>query len=256
MTKVVIIGAGNLATQLALSLKRTDVTLIQIYSRTEISAKALSELCQSSYTTDITKISTEADIYIYAVKDDALPKIIAQMPVTKGLHIHTAGSVDITVFEGKKEDFGVFYPMQTFSKNKLVDFSKIPVFIEANTNGNLQTLHNFASQLSDNIINCDSKQRMALHLAAVFSCNFANHLFHIASNILQENKLDFKLMFPLINETIEKLQTLTPIEAQTGPAVRNDQTVISKHLEALKEMPNEQEIYRILSENILRLKKK
>ncbi len=254
MMKVVVIGAGNLATQLGLHLKQSGCDILQVYSRTEVSAKALGNLLYVAYTTDITKLSPEADIYIYAVADDILPELIKQMPVVKGLHVHTAGSIDMSVFEGSKENFGVFYPMQTFSKNKKVNFFEISIFVEANTDSNLQILRNLASQLSEKVIDCDSKQRMSLHLAAVFSCNFTNHLFHLASNILKKNELDFKLMLPLIDETIEKLQVLTPAEAQTGPAVRNDQTIIDKHIEALKNMPEEQKIYKLLSENILKLR--
>jgi predicted short-subunit dehydrogenase-like oxidoreductase (DUF2520 family) len=252
--KIVIIGAGNLATQLGLNLKKRGCDIIQLYSRTESSAQALSELLQAPYTTDITTISPEADIYIYALKDDILPELIKQMPVGTGLHVHTAGSVDVSVFKGIKENFGVFYPMQTFSKNKRVNFSEIPIFIEASTDADWQILRELASQLSDKVIDCDSKQRMALHLAAVFSCNFTNHLFHLASNILKENELDFKLMLPLIHETIEKLQFITPAEAQTGPAVRNDQTIINKHINALVDMPEAQNIYKLLSENILKIR--
>ncbi len=254
--KIVIIGAGNLATQLGLNLKQRGSDVVQIYSHTEASAKVLSELLQVPYTTDITTILSQADIYLYAIKDDILPEIVKQMPIQAGLHAHTAGSIDVSVFKGIKENFGVFYPMQTFSKNKKVDFSEIPIFIEANTDVNLQILRDFAAQLSDNVIDCDSKQRMALHLAAVFSCNFINHLFHIANNILQENELDFKLMLPLINETIEKLRFLSPSEAQTGPAVRNDQTIMKKHMDYLKNMHEEKKIYKILSENILKLREK
>ncbi len=252
--KIALIGAGNVATQLGVNLQKAGYQIIQVYSRTESSAKTLGELLNTLYTTDIARISPEADVYFYAVKDDVLSELIAQNPVKKGLHAHTAGSVEMTIFAGEKENFGVFYPMQTFSINKAVDFSQIPLFIEANSDENLQNLQKIALRLSENVIYCDSAGRMALHLAAVFSCNFTNYLYHLASNILQKNSFDFKLMLPLINETIGKLQTLTPAEAQTGPAIRGDQKIIDKHIEALNDMPNEQEIYKLLSEKIIELR--
>lgn len=253
---VIFIGAGNLATQTALALKEKNISILQIYSRTEESAKSLAEKCDCDFTTNIQEISDQADIYLYAVKDDALPDLIQNNPVRQGLHAHTAGSVAIDIFKDKKDNFGVFYPLQTFSKSKQVKFDNIPIFVEANSEENRATLKMLSECLSNNVVDCDSKQRQSLHLAAVFSCNFANHLYSIAADILKNNQLSFEYILPLIKETVDKLEVLTPEEAQTGPAVRYDTTVINKHLEALSEMPEEQHIYELLSKRIYEAKNK
>lgn len=247
---LVFIGAGNLATQTALALYNRGFQILQIYSRTETSAKSLAEKCNCSYTTDISQINKTADIYLYAVKDDALAELIERNPVSTGIHAHTAGSVDISIFENKKPNYGVFYPLQTFSKNKSVIYENIPIFVEANSNENLTVLESLGRSLSCKVEHCDSNQRQSLHLAAVFSSNFTNYMYQIADKILTEHQLDFNAILPLIHETTEKLNTLKPVEAQTGPAIRYDTKIINKHLDALKNMPEEQELYALISKMI------
>lgn len=249
-TSVVLIGAGNVATQIGLALRDKGITIRQIFSRTKQSAEALAKLCQCSYTTDIKTVQPNADIYIYSVKDDALPALIEQTNVQTGLHLHTAGSIPASVFENKKSNYGVFYPMQTFSKNKKVMFDNIPIFVEANSAQNLEQVKHLATLLSKNVTQCDSEQRKALHLAAVFCCNFTNHLYKVTNDLLKKEHLPFHVMLPLIHETVDKLHHLSPEEAQTGPAVRYDTTVINKHLDALKDMPGEQALYALLSKRI------
>lgn len=248
---IVFIGAGNLATQMALAfLKQEGIDITQIYSRTEKSAKELADKCKCAYTNDILDIRNDADYYIYAVKDDALGELIDNISIDTGIHAHTAGSVPMRIFEKKRTNHGVFYPLQTFSKNKSVRFDNIPIFMEANSDEALRNLTHLAQKISSKVTTCNSTQRQAIHLAAVFCCNFTNHLFNIADNILKSNELPFEYLLPLIQETVDKLQTLSPTDAQTGPAVRYDKNVISKHLKALENMPNEQTIYELLSKNI------
>jgi predicted short-subunit dehydrogenase-like oxidoreductase (DUF2520 family) len=247
---VVLIGAGNVATQTALALQAKEVSILQVFSRTEQSARLLAEQCNCSFTTDTNTISREADIYLYSVKDDALPLLIRQINITNGIHIHTAGSVPMNVFEGFRQNFGVFYPMQTFSKSKQVKFDNIPIFVEANSAQNLEVLTRLGKELSNAVTPCDSKQRQALHLAAVFCCNFTNHLYKVTDDLLKQSNLPFEVMLPLIHETVDKLHYLTPDEAQTGPAVRYDTSVIDKHLDALKNMPNEKELYILFTKRI------
>jgi predicted short-subunit dehydrogenase-like oxidoreductase (DUF2520 family) len=253
---VVLIGAGNVATQTALALQAKEVSILQVFSRTEQSAHLLAEQCNCSFTTDTNTISREADIYLYAVKDDALPSLIRQINVTKGIHIHTAGSVPMSVFEGFRQNFGVFYPMQTFSKSKQVKFDNIPIFVEANSAQNLEVLSGLGKKLSNTVMPCNSEQRQALHLAAVFCCNFTNHLYKVTDDLLKQSNLPFKVMLPLIQETVDKLHYLSPAEAQTGPAVRYDSSVINKHLDALKEMPDEQALYALFTQRIHEATKK
>ncbi|MDR1678398.1 MAG: DUF2520 domain-containing protein [Prevotellaceae bacterium] len=245
--KIVLIGAGNLATQVALTLKEKGLEIVQIFSRTEQSAQLLAKQIGCCFTTNSALLYPDADVYLYAVSDDILPGVIANISINKGLHAHTAGSIPMLIFEAARSNYGVFYPLQTFSKNKRVDFNKIPIFIEANSDKNLETLRQLGEILSQTVVEANSTQRQALHLAAVFASNFTNHLYAVADKILKKNKLDFRLMLPLLYETLDKLHTLTPAEAQTGPAVRGDRSVINKHLAALTDFPEEKKLYEVLS---------
>ena len=250
--RIVLIGAGNVATHLADTLFKKGFSIVQIYSRTEQSAKALSEQYAAPFITDIQQIERNADIYVYALKDDAIAVIAKQNPAKKGLHLHTAGSVPMTVFAGLCENYGVIYPLQSFSKNRPVNFEEIPVFIEANTSDNLDMLWTFAKQISKNVQETDSEKRKLLHLSAVFACNFVNHLCVIAEKISNDAQISFENLLPLIQETVAKLHALPPLNAQTGPAVRRDKLTMAKHIDLLKQMPQEQKIYKLISENIMR----
>lgn len=250
ITSIVLIGAGNLATCLAHSLQKTGYEIKQVYSRTEASAASLAAWISCEHTTNLNKIISNADFYIYAVNDDALESVLKIIPDHNGIHLHTAGSLDMAVFEKYRTNYGVLYPLQTFSKTKKVDFKSIPVFVEANSKENLVETKDLARKLSSNVSIIDSKQRAKLHLAAVFSCNFSNHMYSIAAELLKETNIDFKHLIPLIEETCEKLKTMKPTDAQTGPAVRYDKKIIEKHLSLLNEKPTEKEIYALLSKAI------
>lgn len=250
--KVTLIGAGNLATQLGKSLKKAGVIICQVYSRTESSAKILGELLDTEWLTDITLLNDEADIYIFSVKDSALCELIPK--VCKGredkLFLHTAGSMPMTCFAGVAQHYGVFYPMQTFSKTKDVSFEKIPVFIEGDSAGTESIIRRFSSKLSKRVITLSSADRKYLHLAAVWACNFSNYCYSVASDILSEHGIPFNVMLPLINETTEKIHKISPKDAQTGPAVRGDWNVMSQQLKLMNGRGDLQELYRILSQGI------
>lgn len=250
--KITFIGAGNVATQLALAFKKKGHLIQQIYSRSVLSAESLASKCGSTYTTNIAALQNDADVYIYAVKDNVLEDIIQAMPICDGLHIHTAGSMPMNLFENKQTNYGVFYPFQTFSKSREVNFEKLPLFIEANTEKNNDYLCEIAKNISDEVIFCSSEQRKALHLSGVFACNFVNHMYTIAEEILRQANIPFRLLYPLISETSLKINDLQPKEAQTGPAIRNDRKTIDKHLEALNNLPLEKEMYQLISKNIQR----
>ena len=252
LPSIVFIGAGKLATQLAKALYKKDFPILQVYSRTTASAKTLAQKLHTPFTNTLEEINLNADIYIYAVKDDALATIINENPAKKGLHIHTAGSLPMSIFNDKVENFGVVYPLQTFSKERDVVFEKIPIFIEGNTHENTIILQELFSKISSKTQLANSEQRKRLHLSAVFVCNFVNHLYTIAEKLLSEAGLPFENLLPLIEETASKLNELTPYEAQTGPAVRFDKNIIENHIDTLKTMPNEQTIYKLLSESIFR----
>lgn len=254
---VVIIGAGNLATQLALALLENGIQVKQVYSRTTKSAKELARKLNCDYTNDLSKLSTEADLYVIAVKDSAIQKVLENLSLDQNsLIVHTAGSVPMNVLDGFSRNYGVLYPLQTFSKSRRVDFSVIPICIEANHPSSLMKLQELAGKLSHSVHQITSDERKTLHLAAVFTNNFVNHLYSIGAEILQNKKLNFDLLKPLIQETAKKIETFHPIDAQTGPAKRNDQVIINAQLKMLQDKPELQKIYSFVTENIFQVHQK
>ena len=251
-TPVVFIGAGNLATNLAKALYYKGFRIVQVYSRTEESARALAEKVEADYTTDLQEISKDAKLYIVSLKDAAFVELLPQITEDKqkSLLVHTAGSIPMSVWEGHAERYGVFYPMQTFSKQREVDFQEVPFFIEAKRAEDTELLKAIASTLSEKVYEADSEQRKSLHLAAVFICNFTNHMYALAADLLEKYNLPFEVMLPLIDETARKVHELAPRDAQTGPAVRYDENVMSNHLAMLVDSPALQEIYKLMSKSI------
>ncbi len=247
---IVLIGAGNLATQLGLALHRRGLHIVQVYSRTEQSAKTLAEQLNAEFTTNLAELVPTADLYIYALKDDVLAEVINTVSVTQGLHVHTAGSMPMTIFAQKQRNFGVLYPFQTFSKQKLVDFTEIPIFISGNSTENSDKLTVISNQITNKVFTANDEQREYIHLSGVFACNFTNYLYAIAEKLLAEQHLPFDLLTPLITETLEKANELSPSKSQTGPAQRGDQVVISKHMQLLEQHPEWQAIYKQLTQSI------
>ena len=250
---VVLLGAGNLATHLGEALSDSGINIEQVFSRTTDSARTLAGKVKSSYTTDLSKIKEHCDLYIIAVKDDVLPEVAGRVNFGNSLVVHTAGSIDMQVLAPYSGNYGVFYPFQTFSKSKKIDFSAVPVCLEANTPENLRELEDLAGKISNKVMPVDSRQRRFLHVAAIFSCNFVNHLYALSDQLLKDNKMGLELLYPLIRETSEKVMKMNPVEAQTGPAARNDQEIIRKHLALLSDRPEMREIYRLLSDSIHKL---
>ncbi|NDV84296.1 DUF2520 domain-containing protein [Bacteroides sp. 51] len=249
---IAFIGAGNLAVNLAQALYRKGFEIVQIYSRTEESARWLAEKVNAGWTISLEEVTTKASLYIVSLKDSAFMELLPQIVKGKddALLVHTAGSIPMRVWEGETTRYGVFYPMQTFSKQREVDFKGIPFFIEARRREDTELLKSIASALSDKVFEADSLQRRSLHLAAVFACNFTNHMYVLTADLLKKYNLPFEVMLPLIDETARKVHELPPLEAQTGPAVRYDENVMGKHLEMLVDEPAMQEIYQILSKSI------
>jgi predicted short-subunit dehydrogenase-like oxidoreductase (DUF2520 family) len=250
MKKIVFLGAGNLATHLAIRFHEKGFNISQVFSRTKKSAKELADKIGASFSTSLDNVEKDAGLYICALKDDALPDVLEQLPQLDGTIVHTAGSIDMSIFEGKFSSYGVFYPLQTFSKSKTVDFSKIPIFLEASDKQTLAELEKIAEKISEKVYTADSNQRKILHLSAVFACNFVNHLYALADDIVGKAGFDFNILLPLIDETAEKIHYITPREAQTGPAVRNDKSVIEKQLTLLGNDEAKKQIYKILSKSI------
>jgi predicted short-subunit dehydrogenase-like oxidoreductase (DUF2520 family) len=250
MKKVVIIGSGSLATHLALTLHANGVLISQIYSRTSTNAEILADKVGCSYTSNISNLFSNADIYIYAINDNSLLKLLKKFELPDAIHIHTSGSLSISIFDGYAKKYGVLYPLQTFSKNRAVDFTNVPILIEACNSEIESDIYNFSKLISPKIYSITSEQRSKIHLAAVFACNFTNYMYDIAFDIVSKSGIGFEILQPLILETADKIKTLTPKDAQTGPAVRYDQNIIKKHLSLLNRSNDKKEIYKLLSKSI------
>ena len=249
--KIVLIGAGNLATHLGKALHAAGHDMVQVFSRTMQSAETLASLWDAEPLTDMAQVRDDADVYIFSVKDSALEQLISQLcGGEKKVFLHTAGSMPMSVFRGKALHYGVLYPMQTFSKQREVDFSIIPCFIEANDEFALKQIEGLAGQISHRVYQLSSEDRKYLHLSAVFACNFANHCYAASQELLQQHGIPFDVMLPLIDETAAKVHGMTPKEAQTGPAVRYDENVIGKQIQLLENQPYFQKIYDCMSKSI------
>lgn len=249
--KLILIGAGNLATNIGVALAGAGHDLLQVYSKTEQSAEKLAAMLHCPWTTELKEVSDGADVYIIAVKDGVLANVAQQLAAEheERFLVHTAGSMPMETLPTKRR--GVLYPMQTFSKERIVDFKRIPCFVEAANEKDGELLHELAETLSESVYEANSEARKFLHLSAVFCCNFANHCYALAEKLLQEHGgLPFEVMLPLIDETAKKVHELSPKKAQTGPAVRWDTNVMEKHMQLLKDNPQLQEIYRLLSESV------
>mgnify|MGYP002673558087 FL=1 len=270
--KIVLIGAGNLATHLGKALHAAGHDMLQVFSRTMQSAETLASLLDAEPLTDIAQVRDDADVYIFSVKDSALLQLVAQLcrheadglvedgavnalrKAKKGEHervfLHTAGSMPMSVFKGMAQHYGVLYPMQTFSKQREVDFSIIPCFVEANDEFAQKQIEGLAREISGRVYQLSSEDRKYLHLSAVFACNFANHCYAISQELLEEHGIPFDVMLPLINETAAKVHEMKPKDAQTGPAVRYDENVIGKQSKLLENHPHFKKVYDSMSKSI------
>ncbi len=249
MERVVIIGSGNVATSLAHGLApRCQVA--QIYSRHLVHAQALAAAigCADA-TDDLDALVPDADAYIIAVRDDVIADVIAAVPDNGALWVHTSGSKPMDLFAGHRARYGVLYPMQSFSRQVVTSLDEVHFFIEACDAATLASVRSLGELLSINVHEADSNQRRQLHVAAVFSCNYANHMWTLASEVLTQAGLPFDAMKPLIRTTVEKLDRLDPAQSQTGPAVRHDTQVIDSHLAMLD--GDKRDIYRLLSQSIM-----
>ena len=248
--KIVLLGSGNVATHLAQALVAKGEEMVQVFSQSLRNAISLTDLVGGEPIDDLTQVNNNADLYIIAVKDDAIAGIADQLKSVTGLVVHTSGTTDMTVISSKVEHAGVFYPLQTFSKAKPVFFDEIPLCIDATDETQLKVLNTLASKLSNRVYRVDGNQRKILHLAAVFACNFPNHLYALANQLLQQHQLDFEIIRPLIKETADKVMINLPESVQTGPAIREDETTLNKHFSMLSNVPELQNIYQTLSDSI------
>ena len=250
MIKIGIIGSGNVAQHLIVAFQKSITEGAEIEITTVFSRKnnALSNLLDSNIICSDWNSLKEADIYLIAVSDNAVAEVSEKIPFKNKLVVHTSGAVSLEVINSNNRK-GVFYPLQTFSKNVAVDFKSIPICIESENVTDLELLKNVANSISKSVFEINSKQRKAVHVAAVFVNNFTNNLYQIGNEICIENKIPFEILFPLIKETAEKINRLSPLEAQTGPAKRNDEETINSHLAFLTD-GNQKNIYKILTQSI------
>lgn len=244
---ICIIGAGNVAHHLAKSFQDEDIALLGITSKTKIRARDLGTLLQIVVFESIAELP-EADLYLICVNDDQISEVVSQIPLSQAI-AYTSGSVELTSLP-KRENLGVFYPLQTFSVGRAINIRNVPFFIESGTPFFAQDLLDLGWKISSNVQFASSEERKKMHVAAVFVNNFTNHLAYQAQAYLAEQQLDFNQLLPLLEETVEKLKTTTPFDAQTGPARRNDQSTISAHLRLLPE--DARAIYAVLTDSILK----
>jgi predicted short-subunit dehydrogenase-like oxidoreductase (DUF2520 family) len=246
MITVVILGAGNVAHHLYNAFFSSEnVTVTQWYNRNIKNIRPFNG--EAQLTDDLSQL-IEADIYIIAVSDDAIANISKQLPFENRLVVHTSGSASGYDIDQKNRR-GIFYPLQTFSKGTAIDFSEVPICYEALMKKDYDILKRLAKSISNNTKKINSDQRAALHLAAVFVNNFTNQLFRVAHEITESQGAEFDLLKPLILETANKVQDLSPFKAQTGPAKRNDKKTIKRHLKML-DNEHHQDIYKLMTASI------
>ncbi|WKS95207.1 Rossmann-like and DUF2520 domain-containing protein [Riemerella columbina] len=243
--RIVMIGSGNVAYHLSKAFKEAELNVVQVFGRNEEALKAIAEENQLPYsTTDL----AEADLYILCVKDDAVAEVSQHITNVDALVAHTSGSLPKEILEGNYRKAS-FYPLQTFSKTKFLDYSEIPFFVEAETTEDAATLKTIALKISPRVMEADYEKRKYIHLTAVFVCNFVNHLYARAKEIADAQGIPFYYFLPLIEETTDKIYHIPPKEAQTGPAVRQDQRVLELHKAIIKD-PMQLKIYEIMNQSI------
>jgi len=250
INKIAFIGSGNVATHMAQAFFKAGIHIIGFYGRNQQSTQELALKYHAEWGAISDIKYTVLDLLIISVPDHAIEEVLKELTTCPILITHTSGSLSMEVLQIKGDRFGVCYPLQTFSKEKEVDFSKIPMMLEATREKDLEALKNLAKKISPKVYKINSSQRKKIHIAAVFAANFSNYLYHIAEDLLLKNDIPFEVIQPLIEETSAKIKSLSPYEAQTGPAHRNDQETIDAHIKDLEDIPEYQEIYKLLSQRI------
>lgn len=251
--RITIIGSGNVATHLSAAFKNAGHNIMQVYSRDMRKASLLAYHVKAEAIDSLSQINPETDLFVIAVRDDAVGRIASELSHRNKLIVHTSGATDLQVLLDFTTNAGVFYPLQTFSKTREVNFNIVPVCIEGADEQITLILNELAYTITQNVYRINSDERQTLHLAAVFANNFPNYLYYLAQQLLAEKQLPFDLLKPLILETAQKVQQIQPASAQTGPAARNDEKTIDSHLGRLHENPELQELYRLLSQGIIKM---
>lgn len=250
MKKITFIGAGNVAWHLAQAFFRAGYEIQQVWSRTMASAGVLAEKVNAQPVNNLESLSPDSGVYILCLNDDALLSVIDKLNFSRGIVLHTSGTLDISILSSVAPEYGVLYPLQTFSQGIAMNISEVPFLIEASSKAVFDQVNKLASSLSGKVYHADSQQRLRLHIAAVFAGNYSNYMFAIASELLAGTDFNLDILHPLIGETTRKALGSDPFGAQTGPARRGDIAVIRKHLGVLASKPEYAEIYRLIARNI------
>jgi predicted short-subunit dehydrogenase-like oxidoreductase (DUF2520 family) len=248
---ITLVGTGNVATHLGKSLFNKGFRINEVYSKSKKNATILAEQLDSDSCDNISQLKPDSDVYIICIKDGFIENVASQFTFTNKIIAHTSGSIGIKAL-GRFNNCGIFYPLQTFSKEKEVKITEVPFCIEASNTGTEKALLTLAKSLSKSVQLVSSEQRKKIHLAAVFACNFSNYMYTISENILNKNNIDFEILKPLIIETSKKISNNSPKSMQTGPAKRNDDEVIKNHIEMLADSKDYQDIYKLITENIIK----
>jgi predicted short-subunit dehydrogenase-like oxidoreductase (DUF2520 family) len=253
--KISIIGSGKVAWHLSRALEDAGHSIQEVYSRNFVNAKKLASNLYDAFPTDDLDFSeSDAQIFFVVVSDDAIEEVLGNLRIPDDAVIaHTSGTKSIDVFDLLFFKKGVFYPLQTFSKGRKIHFEEISICIEADSKETEKILSSVAKSLSKYIYYYNSEKRKVLHIAAVFACNFTNHLLALSKEILDKEEIDYEIMNALISETINKALEYDPKEMQTGPAIRKDVKVLQEHMKYLQEDPDKKQIYKLLSESILKM---
>ncbi|WP_336042542.1 Rossmann-like and DUF2520 domain-containing protein [Acinetobacter dispersus] len=253
--RITLIGAGRVATHLAKVLQLQH-QIVQIFSRDLQRAETLADQVNAQAITELQQLDPQTDLVIIAVSDQAISSVIQAITqyLPDNLIVHTSGSIDLAILEQKHPRAGVLYPLQTFSFERAVNWSETPLFVEAVQAQDLTLLTDLANSLSQRVYQYSSTQRLTLHLAAVFACNFSNYCYDMAKQVVDAEQVDFSLLYPLILETANKATTNNPKDMQTGPAMRGDQNILNMHRQLLVDSNRTdlQDIYRLMSESILK----
>lgn len=250
INKISVVGAGNVASHIVPALKNAGYGISYIYAKNTINTRKLAAEVGAIYSTDIEEVVKDCDLLIISVNDDEIANIAQQLAGSKVPVVHTAGSVSVDVLSKVSDKTGVLYPLQTFNIHRKLEFNTVPICVESECDEFHKELLAIAGKISDKVVAISQEQRLCLHIAAIFACNFTNHMYVLSKKILQTEGLDFELLKPLISETAQRIISASPEEVQTGPAIRGDFKILKKHQEWLEKNKDLLEIYKLLSYNI------
>lgn len=245
----VMIGSGNLGTCLSMALIGTGHNALQIISRNITTAKLLADRVGASYGSEL-QIDDRADLVFIATNDDSIPMIASKMKSDDKLYVHLSGSTPISVFKKDQKNFGVLYPLMSFTADREIDFRLTPILLEASNADSLSKLRGIAESISNKVIEMNSEERIKCHMGAIIAANFSNHLISLGERYLKENNLPAEILHPLLDEMLSKIKAIGAENAQTGPARRKDQGSINKHIALLENDPHLQKMYKFVSESI------